>query len=154
MRGIGYRGKFERKNILFYKLDLNKSLIFMLTESKNKVAQPKCTKGGSIFSFSLITRPTKRVIIGKFLSWNGSPQNLEIKKYKNWKIQFIPILLFFFWSLLFFNISSYLYYVFSPSKSELFFGDTCKPNISVMILSTQLLFYTHILFIFIVCRPQ
>lgn len=96
MRGIGYRGKFERKNILFYKLDLNKSLIFMLTESKNKVAQPKCTKGGSIFSFSLITRPTKRIIIGKFLSWNGSPQNLEIKKYKNWKIQFIPILLFFF----------------------------------------------------------
>lgn len=30
MRNGSFRGKFERKNILFYKLDLNLSLIFML----------------------------------------------------------------------------------------------------------------------------
>lgn len=44
MRDGGYGGNFERKNIIFYKLDLNISLIFMLTESKD-VIQPKIAKG-------------------------------------------------------------------------------------------------------------
>ena len=145
MRGIGYRGKFERKNILFYKLDLNKSLIFMLTESKNKVAQPKCSKEGSIFSFSLITRPTKRIIIGKFLSWNGSPQNLEIKKYRNWKIKFIPILLFFF------DPSSFLTYLVIYTMYSLPLKVSCSFVIPVNQIFL-LWFYLHIYcFILIYC---
>lgn len=86
MRNGSYRGKFERKNILFYKLDLNLSLIFMLTKSKNKVIQPKHSKGGSVLSFFLIIRPS-RIIIGEILSWNWILHNLEINmKTKNYDL--------------------------------------------------------------------
>lgn len=87
MRDGGCRGKFARKNILFYTgmSALNISLIFMLTESKNKGIQPKIARRGLVLRdfFSLITKPIGRIIMGKILSWNWIPQNIEIKKHEN-----------------------------------------------------------------------
>lgn len=87
---------FERNRILFDKLNL----ISIHAKSKNKVTQPKCSKAGSIFSFFLIIRLNRRIIIGKILSWNWIPQNLrkrnkKIEKYKLFQFSFFWIPLSF-----------------------------------------------------------
>lgn len=74
MRDGGYRGKFKGKNILFYKLDWNISLILMLTESKHKVFQPKLTRVGisfKIFSNYKAHQENNNFIMEKIVSWRS-----------------------------------------------------------------------------------
>lgn len=74
----------KEKNILFYKLDLNISLIFQLTKSKNKFILPKVAKRDQFLGvFFLITWLTKKITMRKILSWSWILQNLEVRKHEN-----------------------------------------------------------------------